>query len=164
MKILNTTTKDIIVLGVLSGMRANAGLLCTTLLIRKQPGSYFSPSRIVQFFNSKKSLMALSMSGAGEMIMDKLPTTPDRIDPGGLSARIISGAVCGAAVSKAAGKKPLPGIITGGLAALVSSFAFYYLRKKFSKAAKITDPIVGAAEDAVAFAFGVKLLKSNKPL
>ncbi len=161
MKTLNNTTKDIILLGVLSGMRANAGLLCTALLIRKQPGIYFSPFRLVRFFNNKKALAALSVSGAAETVIDKLPTTPDRIEPGGLSARIISGAVCGAAISSTVGKKPLPGIVIGGIAALASTFVFYHLRKNICKSFKIPDPFVGAAEDALAVAIGRSLYKKS---
>ena len=159
---LNDTTKKVIVLGVLSGMRANAGLICTALLIRKQPGIYFSPSRLVKFFSDKKALAALSVSGAAETVIDKLPTTPDRIEHAGLSARVASGAICGAAISKTAGRKPVPGMVIGGVAALASTFAFFYLRKSLCKALNVSDPFIGAAEDALAVAFGRSLLKKGK--
>jgi len=162
MKKINITTKNIIVLGILSGMRANAGLLCTSLLIRQQPGVYFNPERLIQFFKSDKTLIGLYVSGAGELVMDKLPFTPARIVGGGLAARIVTAAICGAAVSKAAGKAPVKGIILGGLSALASTFAFYYLRKDLSKASNIPDLYIGAAEDAIAVAMTVALLKSNK--
>jgi uncharacterized membrane protein len=162
MKLFNDHTKELLILGTLSGMRTNAGVLVTNLLLRQQPGLYFSPSRLVKFFYNKKTTVALTVSAATEVVIDKLPGTPDRIAAGGLTGRAFAGAISGATISKAAGKNAVEGAVISGLAAIASSFAFYYLRKNIGEKARVADPSVGVAEDLLALAIGVALLRNNK--
>jgi len=163
MNSLPTTTRNQIVLGILSGMRSSAGLIGTSILIRQQAGAYFSPSPLVQFFNNDKTQAGLLLAGAAEIVVDKLPSTGNRIDAPMLTGRIISGALSGATIGTASGNKPSAGALVGGIAALASTFMFYYLRKTISKSSIVPDPFVGVAEDALTIAFGYFLIKSNKP-
>jgi uncharacterized membrane protein len=60
---------------------------------------------------------AAFLAAAGELVADKLPVMPSRLRPGGLIARFVSGAFCGAAVAERnAGTRPL-GFVLGALAA-----------------------------------------------
>lgn len=158
MKLFSSTLKRVLVSGMLSGMRTNAGLIVTSLLIKDRPLNYFSSSPIIKLLYSKKAMPVLLVSAAGEIVIDKLPSTPARIDKGGLTARVAAGAVCGAAYYIDAGKKPLKGAVAGSIAALAASFAFYYLRGGIGKATGISDPIIGAAEDTMAIACAVKVI------
>src|SRR6516165_1995139 len=51
----------------------------------------------------------LTVLAAGELVTDQLPTTPSRKVPMQFSARIVSGAICGAAVGIEQ-DAPLPGL------------------------------------------------------
>lgn len=161
MKKISNATMNPLVLGTVSGMRVGAGLLFTGLLVRQMPDSYFSPSGLVQFFRNKKVVKALLAAAVAEVVVDKLPSTPARISPSQLSARVITGAVCGATINSVTGKKTIDGAIAGSLMALASAFLFYYLRKSLGKTTGISDPYIGAAEDALAAVGGMALLQRN---
>ena len=161
MKKMSNTTMNLLLLVTVSGMRVGAGLLFNGLLVRQMPDSYFSPSGLVQFFRNKKAVKALLATAVAEVVVDKLPSTPARITPSQLSARVITGALCGATVHVIAGKKSTEGALAGGLTALASAFLFYYLRKELGKSTGIPDPYIGATEDALAAAAGMALLQRN---
>ena len=91
---------------------------------------------------------------AGEIIGDKLPMTPNRIAPGPLFGRVLSGGLCGASLFAAAGKKPTSGAAIGVAAAMLGAFGFYTIRMYLGRVSKIPDPVIGAAEDALAYAAG----------
>ncbi len=87
-----------------------------------------------------------------ELIADKLPFTPSRLNPGPLASRIASGAICGAAVCGAV-KRPLAeGALLGGLGAIAAAFAGYHVRKRLSR--DMPDFAVGLLEDALAIGGG----------
>ena len=158
MKLYNQEFKKALTLGIMSGMRSTAGLVFTTLLVR---GSY-SPSRLVHILQKKPVRAGAAVLGATEFVIDKLPNTPPRISKGGPAARTIAGAICGAAVYRETGKSAITGAITSSLAAIASTYFFYYLRKGICEKTGIADPILGAAEDALAASAGVALLKRSK--
>ncbi len=83
----------------------------------------------------------------GELIVDKLPSTPDRTDPPGLAARAVSGAVSGGAL---AGGRSWPAALAGTVGAVLSTYACHRLRQRLSQALGHDVP-VAAAEDLVAF-------------
>src|SRR5438045_1321302 len=68
-----------------------------------------------------------------ELIVDKLPFTPSRLSAGPLAWRVVSGAICGAAVSGAMKRQPAEGAAFGGLGAIVGAFAGYHVRKRLSR-------------------------------
>jgi uncharacterized membrane protein len=88
-----------------------------------------------------------------ELVTDKLPFTSSRLNTGPLASRIISGAVCGAAVCSAI-KRPLAkGALLGGLGAIAGAFAGYHIRKSLSR--DMPDVALGLIEDAFAVSVGV---------
>lgn len=94
----------------------------------------------------------LRVMSAGEMIADKLPKTPNRISPGPLAGRILSGTIVGAVVCRTADKSPWLGGLLGGAAAVVGSYGGYYARKALTR--RLPDPVVAVAEDALALVLG----------
>ncbi len=87
-----------------------------------------------------------------ELIADKLPFTPNRLNAGPLASRIASGAICGAAVCGAV-KRPLAeGALLGGLGAIAGALAGYHVRKRLSR--ETPDFAVGLLEDALAIGGG----------
>ena len=46
---------------------------------------------------------AAYLAAAGEIVVDKLPVTPDRVEPRGLVARVASGAIAGTVLASASG-------------------------------------------------------------
>jgi len=94
----------------------------------------------------------LRLLSAGELVADKLPKTPNRIAPGPLVGRIVSGTIVGAVVCNAAKKSPWLGGLLGGAAAVAGSYGGYYGRRALAQ--RLPAPIVAVAEDALAVALG----------
>lgn len=91
-----------------------------------------------------------------ELIADKLPFTPSRLNAAPLATRIVSGAICGVTIYGVV-KRPLTeGAVLGGLGAIAGAFAGYHTRKRLSR----DMPDLGAAflEDALAIGGGVLII------
>jgi uncharacterized membrane protein len=68
-----------------------------------------------------------------ELVADKMPKTGSRKAPGPFGARIVSGALCGAAVGASA-EMLVAGSILGALGAVIGTFGGYELRARMAKA------------------------------
>ena len=138
--------------GVMSGMRSMAGIATLSRHAGAHPKG---------FRNTIFALLASPVTGKlataaqfGEIVVDKLPILGSRTDPQPLIGRMVFGAVAGAAAMSEARKPAVLGILIGASSALVSSYAFYWLRRETGKALHLPDPIVALAEDAAVFGFG----------
>src|SRR4051812_22440420 len=85
----------------------------------------------------------LVLAAAGELVTDKLPFTPSRLQPPALAGRAASGAIAGGAV---AGRQ---GAALGAAAALAAAYAGARVRGKWPGLA------TALAEDAVAVSVAV---------
>ncbi len=100
---------------------------------------------------SPRVAQVLTIMALGEMVFDKLPFAPSRIAPAGLTGRLLSGAMCGAAVSR---RDQKAGALLGIAGALVGSFAGYFLRKAAVRASGLPDAMIALTEDALAVGIG----------
>jgi uncharacterized membrane protein len=91
----------------------------------------------------------LSVAAIGELVNDKLPRTPSRKAPAPFIARVLSGAVCGAAVG-AASQAPIGGLVAGALGAVAGTLGGYELRAWLVRATGGNDLPVALLEDAIA--------------
>lgn len=91
----------------------------------------------------------LSLFAAGELIADKLPKTPSRKSAVGFTARIVVGAMCGAALGASRGVLAI-GLAEGALGAVVGTFAGYEFRARLVKATGGKDLPIALLEDAIA--------------
>jgi uncharacterized membrane protein len=114
-------------MGVIAGLRSlTAPALVSVAANRCSLPLRRSPLR---FLTASGTAIALGVLAAGELIMDKLPNTPNRTMPGSLAARILSGAGCGAAICISERECVTAGAVIGGIAAAGGTFAGYQLRK-----------------------------------
>ncbi len=90
----------------------------------------------------------LSGLAIAELVGDKLPEVPNRIEPAPLAAR----GVIGAAVGAVAGGEDhwLAGAAIGAVAAVASAWLGWAVRKEAGWATGFPDPVLGAIEDAIA--------------
>lgn len=105
----------------------------------------------------------LMLFGAGEVIGDKLPMTPSRVDPAPLVGRLLIGALGGIAIgSERLGKREVVrGAIAGVFGAVAGSFGGYHARKAITEATGLPDPAVAIAEDALAFALAAGAIRNR---
>lgn len=92
---------------------------------------------------------------ASEIIADKLPMAPNRTDFSGLIPRIISGALCGAALNCAQKQPFATGALAGALGAVGGTFAAFHLRKRLTKSVGLPDLPIALVEDALAVGLGI---------
>ncbi|WP_114938066.1 DUF4126 family protein [Mucilaginibacter endophyticus] len=148
----------VIGIGTLAGMRTLSAPVITTHILSNHPSKRLEKSSL-RFMQSTTVAAVLKVLSVTELIADKLPSTPNRIEPAGVAGRGLSGALAGASIYKAVGGKTLTGALIGGAAAIAASYASYYLRKNIVKANHIADPLIGAAEDALVIGAGISLSK-----
>ena len=146
----------------LAGMRSMSAPAFLSHYFSRQPHSGLakSPLRFLQKPLTSKLLKAMV---AGEMVMDKLPGTPDRTAPPVLLGRLISGALVGAAWYKSRHGSALSGGVLGGLAAVAATFVSYALRTGISKQTDTPMALVGVGEDALVLGSGAALLRGVRP-
>jgi uncharacterized membrane protein len=102
------------------------------------------------FLGSTAAVAAFTVLALGELVADKLPSTPNRTAPLGLGARIVFGGLSGAAVA-AAGAQPIAlGAVLGGAGGIAGAFAGYQVRARLVRALKVPDIWIALLEDVVA--------------
>lgn len=90
----------------------------------------------------------LTVLAIGELITDQLPSTPSRKVPVQFAARIVLGAVSGAAIGIAGGTL-IGGLIAGAIGAVIGTYAGAFVRGKLA-ASFGQDRPAALIEDAVA--------------
>jgi uncharacterized membrane protein len=73
-----------------------------------------------------------------------------------LTARIITGALCGACLCAAAGKSLLAGAVLGGISGVIGAFLGYGIRRCLDM--RIKDFVVAVCEDVVAVGMALFLV------
>ncbi len=99
----------------------------------------------------------LKVLAAGELVADKLPFTPNRVEALPLSARIASGALCGAALSLNRGRDRSRAATDAGFGvagAIAGAVGFYLLRKGVTLAEPRWSLPAALVEDVAALAIG----------
>ncbi len=143
--------------GIIAGMRSMSAPAIVSDHYSKEHSSELDDSRL-SFMASPTADIAFKVMAVGELAADKSSFIANRIDPGPLAFRAISGAVCGATICTAEREQANVGAVVGGVAAVASAFTCYYLRRKLSENTGIPDLMLGFAEDAIAIGVGKRLL------
>jgi uncharacterized membrane protein len=115
--------------------------------------------RMLRSTATANTFLALAV---GELIADKTPYIPDRIDAAPLAARIVSGGLCGGAICSARRESPVAGAILGGLGAVGGAYLGYHLRKHSVRKHHVPDLRAALVEDAVAVSGGLAAFAALK--
>jgi uncharacterized membrane protein len=91
----------------------------------------------------------LSLLAIGELVADKLPNTPSRKAPVGFVARIVTGALSGAALG-ASSQSLAGGLLAGALGAVAGTLGGYEFRSRLVRAIGGKDLPIALLEDAIA--------------
>ncbi len=104
------------------------------------------------FLGHPAALIVFTLLALLELINDKLPKTPARTAPVGLSVRVVFGCLGGVALATSAGGGLLVAAIVSITGALVGTFAGYRIRRDLVLQAHLPDFAVAIAEDLIAVA------------
>ncbi len=106
--------------------------------------------------------LPVSLLAAGELIADKLPITPSRLERPGLGIRICSGAYCAFVLADAFDGDIGCGLANGILGALTGAWAGYNIRKKLGDSTPVPDILLGMTEDALAISAAFLLAQRDE--
>jgi uncharacterized membrane protein len=142
-------------IGIVAGMRAMTAPAAISWAARLGNLSLSGPW--LAFLGYAWTPWILTLLAAGELVTDQLPSTPSRKMAGPFGARILMGAVCGAALTAGAGSMLL-GAIVGIAGAVAGTLGGSALRARMA-AAFGRDRPAALLEDAIAIgaAFAVVL-------
>ena len=118
---------------------------------------HFDGTRLA-FINRPTTLIVFTLLALGELIADKLPNTPARTAPLGLSARIVFGGACGLALATSAGISLSLSVVLAAIGAVAGAFGGYHSRRFVVVKAHVPDLIVAVAEDLIAIGGGLLIL------
>lgn len=149
-----TTYSRAALLGFVAGMRSQLPL---ALLARSAPGACGGAAGlVVRQLHTPVARWLTALAALGELIGDKLPMTPSRLDPGPLAGRFLFGGVAGGILARKAGCSTAAGALLGAAGAGIGAFTGYHLRAALATSSPAPDPLLGAAEDGIALALGLR--------
>ena len=146
--------------GVLAGMRSMTAPALLGYHLAQRPSE--APDGHPRHIASPWVAGGFGLLAAGEIVADKLPGMPERISPPVLLSRVVSGALTGAAVAAPGREVSVGRAVMGATAAVVSSFAFYTLRRWATRHLGISPLVAGLAEDVLALGLAGRLITSMR--
>lgn len=155
-----TTTNyvDAAILGTVAGLRSQLPL---ALLVLAGQNAASEAETLPGPLRHPLAPAVLVASAAGEIVVDKLPFTPSRLQPGSLIVRSGLGGLAGALLLRSRSESSLAGAVIGAAWALAGSFAGYYVRARIVRETHVPDPVVALAEDGAGIALGLHAVLAN---
>jgi len=140
-------------IGIVSGMRSFTGPAVAAWAAHRN-WLNLAGSRLA-FMGSTAAAVIFTLLALVELIADKLPATPSRTKPLGLTARIVLGALSGACVVVSSGQFLVSGAVLGAGGGIAGAFAGHQWRTGLVNALRVPDFVIALVEDAVAIGIGL---------
>jgi uncharacterized membrane protein len=135
-----------LLIGIVAGLRTMTAPAAVAWAIYLKHPSLDVP--LLTFLGNIWVRSILTALGLIELIVDQLPSTPNRTVPVQFGARILSGAISGAAIGATSGSW-VPGLLVGTVGAVLGTFGGRAFRAKLA-AAFGSDRPAALTEDAIA--------------
>jgi uncharacterized membrane protein len=110
------------------------------------------------FMGSTPAVIVFTVLALGELVVDKLPSTPNRTELLGLAGRSLFGGLAGAAVASAGAQSMALGAVLGAAGGIAGAFAGFQVRRRLVRALKVPDISIALLEDAVAIVGGLLIV------
>ena len=128
-----------VLLGAASGLRSQLGV--ATVVARSDPS-------LPPMFRQPWTRRLLVAAAAGELVVDKLPATPSRLEPPGFVGRLALGALAAGLFAHTRHAPWLPAAVIGASSAAVAAKLGHDVRARLAHHAP--DPAVAVVEDVLA--------------
>lgn len=145
-------------IGLACGLRSMVGPAELSRHLSELPSNRPVP-RASSLLADRSVRESLQLAAAGEMVVDKLPFVPDRIAPGPLIGRALSGALAAGVLAESRGESRLRCALVGAVSAVTGAFLGYHLRRAITGRAGVPDLPVALLEDAMAIALARRALR-----
>jgi uncharacterized membrane protein len=109
----------------------------------------------LHIMGSTAAVIVFILLAVVELVADQLPSMPSRTAPPGLIARIVLGALSGAAIAVSGAQFIAIGAVLGAAGGIAGAFGGYQVRTRLVKALKVPDFVIATLEDAVAIGAGI---------
>ncbi len=126
-------------LGAATGLRSTVAL--AALIVRRSDG-------LPTALGHPAARTAAVIADAGELVADKLPTTPSRLSPRGLAVRLISASLAAVVLARSGHRRPIPAMVIAAAAALAAAKIGHDSRRALAR--RLPDPAVALVEDGLA--------------
>ena len=146
-----------LLIGVIAGLRALTALAAVSWAA--YAGALHVQGTPLAFLAFWVTPWVLTVLAVAELVNDQLPRTPSRKKPAPFAARIVSGAVSGAAIAITGGSW-LVGLVLGGIGAIIGTLGGASVRARLARAFHRDRP-AAVLEDGIAIvgaAFAVAVL------
>jgi uncharacterized membrane protein len=110
------------------------------------------------FLDRPVTLIAVTVLAIGELIGDKLPKTPSRTAPLGLTARVVLGGASAAALAVSARSGVPLAALAGAIGGIAGAFGGYNVRHFLVAKTHLPDFVLAIAEDLVAIVGGLVIV------
>jgi uncharacterized membrane protein len=147
-----TASLDSFLLGAATGGRTSAGL--AALAWTGEPDTIFVSPRPLHWFQLRLSKSLQTAALVGELIADKLPSTPSRLRPGSLVARTATGSTAAAALAQRNGSNVAQASVLGAGGAIAGSLLGASWRALVAKR-RVPDLGPAILEDAISVALAL---------
>lgn len=150
-----------VVLGVVAGMRSQlpGALLAWRSSRGELPHNVPGPGGVLR---RRGSVPLTTLAAFGEMVGDKLPRTPSRLEDGPFVGRVTLGAAAGSAVSVAFGRSRIAGAALGAAGAAAGSVAGHRLRAMAVQSTGTSDTVWALVEDGLAITLGLAATRAGR--
>jgi uncharacterized membrane protein len=143
-------------IGVIAGLRTmTAPAVVAWAANRHWLNLHNSP---LAFMGSTAAVVVFTLAALGELVVDKLPSAPNRTQLLGLIGRSVLGGLSGASVAASGAQSIAPGAVLGVAGAIAGAFGGYEVRKRLVRALKVPDLVIALLEDAVAIGGGLLIV------
>jgi uncharacterized membrane protein len=129
-----------VLLGAASGLRGQIGV--AVIAVRSDPS-------LPPILRQPWTRRLLAAAAVGELIVDKLPNTPSRLEPAGIVGRLVMGALAAGLFARTRRAPWLPASGIGAASAIVAAKVGHDVRAQLAK--QVPDPAVAVVEDTIAF-------------
>ena len=145
-----------LLLGIVTGLRSQLGV---AVLAWSEPEST-GETRALRLLRSRSGRAVAGLAAAGELVGDKLPSTPSRLNPLVLGSRLATGAAVGALSVGSRDKRTVAvASVLGVAGAAAGSYAGAAYRKALPARTHTPDLPWAVAEDAVAAGLAATAVK-----
>ena len=134
--------------GIASGLRSMAPPALLSQHLADRP-MWQLDSPVERTLASPGARALLGVAALGELVADKLPGTPSRMEPGPLLVRAMAGALGGGVLMHRARQPALMGALAGAVGAVTGAAAGYHARQALTRSG-IPDSAVAVLEDVLA--------------
>lgn len=152
------TVLGVTALGAMAGMRSMAPLATVSRYLNRSKRTLRRAGPLEDLLGSDEAVAILEKLAIAELVADKLPATPHRIEPLPVLTRIATGALAAAALAERRDASRVGAALFGGTKALGTAVCMYYLRRAAGRRLDVADPLLGLVEDGLVLGTAAVLL------